>query len=328
MLINYLFIAVSAFLFNLFFISVLKKFAFKYNILITKNVPHIGGIAVGISFILISLSAFFIAGIFPKEAIGIIAAAAIMLVFGIIDDIWELSIMAKFLVQVIAVFLLIFFGVRTQIIYIGDIPNIIITLLWVLGITNAFNHLDVMDGLAGGAAMIISLTFVFISILSGDIKTIILALSLAGAICSFLIFNLPPAKIYMGNSGSHLLGFVLASIALIISYATMERKIALLSPILILGLPIFDTAFLILMRIAKEKSIFKKSNDHLALRFLKKGYSKYKTLLVMLSFGLLCSMSGILLMQVSFIPASIIIISVVLVGLVIAMDMGKVVING
>jgi UDP-GlcNAc:undecaprenyl-phosphate GlcNAc-1-phosphate transferase len=327
MLISYLLIVTSAFLLNLFFLFMLKKMAFKYNILISQGVPHIGGIAVGISFILVSLFIFFIKGILPREALGIIMAAAIMLIFGVIDDVRELSIIAKFLIQIIAVFLLIFFGVRTQIIYIGNTPNILITLLWVLGITNAFNHLDVMDGLAGGAATIISLAFVFLAILSQDIKIIILSLSLMGAILSFLIYNLPPAKIYMGNSGSHLLGFVLASVALIISYAPMERKIALLSPILILGLPIFDTAFLILMRIRKEKSIFKKSNDHLALRFLNKGYSKYQTLFIMQGYGLLCSLSGIMLTLVSFPSGLIIIASVAAVGLVIAKNMSKVVVH-
>lgn len=107
----------------------------------------------------------------------------------------------------------------------------------------------------------------------------------------------------------------------------MERKIALVSPILILGLPIFDTAFLILMRIGKEKSIFKKSNDHLALRFLKKGYSKHKILSVMLGFGLLCSLSGIALTLVSSPSGLIIIASVVIVGLVIAKNMSKVAVH-
>ncbi|MDD5154966.1 MAG: MraY family glycosyltransferase [Candidatus Omnitrophica bacterium] len=328
MLINYLLIAVSAFLFNLLCLSIIKKSAFKYNMLVFHGVPHIGGIAIGISFILVSLTAFFIKGIFPKEALGIIVAASAMLISGIIDDIWELSVAAKFAFQIIAVFLLIFCGVKTQIVYIGDIPNILITLFWVLGITNAFNHLDVMDGLAGGTAAIISLAFVFLSILSQDIKIIILALSLVGAILSFLIYNLPPAKIYMGNSGSHLLGFVLASVALIISYAPMEKKIALLSPILILGLPIFDTAFLILMRIKKDKSIFKKSNDHMALRFLKKGYSKYRTLSVMLGYGLLCSISGVALTQVTFFLSLVIIGLIILIGLIITRNMSRVAING
>ena len=102
----------------------------------------------------------------------------------------------------------------------------------------------------------------------------------------------------MGNSGSHFLGFALAAIALIISYAPLERKIALLSPVLILGLPIFDTAFLILARIIKKSLPFKKSNDHLALRFLALGYSKKKALLTMLALCLFFSISGVWLSQV------------------------------
>lgn len=278
----------------------------------------------GLSFLLASLLVFFVYRSLPQEVVGIIITSLIMLIFGVIDDLRELSIPAKFLVQIIAISLLIFFGIRTQIVYIGNIANIIITFIWVLGITNAFNHLDVIDGLASGTALIVSLAFFVISFLNGDIKTVILSLALAAAAFSFLIRNLPPARIYMGNSGSHFLGFVLAAIALVISYAPLERKIALLSPLLILGLPIFDTAFLILMRIAKKSLPFKKSNDHLALRLLAIGYSKKKTLLTMLSLCLFFSLCGILLSKVSNLFGITIIGFVVLVSLVLTIKMSKI----
>lgn len=103
----------------------------------------------------------------------------------------------------------------------------------------------------------------------------------------------------MGNSGSHFLGFLIAGIALAISYAPLHRKIALLSPVVILGLPIFDTAFLILARLLKRKMPFNKSDDHLALRFIAGGYSKKKTLLAMLVLCFLFCLFGVLLSQVS-----------------------------
>lgn len=118
----------------------------------------------------------------------------------------------------------------------------------------------------------------------------------------------------MGNAGSHFLGFALAAIALAISYAPLEKKTALLSPLLILGLPIFDTAFLILMRTRKGRSVFKKSNDHLSLRILSLGYSKRKSLLFMLIFGLFFTLSGVLLSQVSSNLGIIIIVLVVAVA--------------
>jgi len=128
----------------------------------------------------------------------------------------------------------------------------------------------------------------------------------------------------MGNSGSHFLGFVLAAIALVISYAPLERKIALFSPLLILGLPIFDTAFLISMRIIKKSLPFKKSNDHLALRFLALGYSRKKTLLIMLTLCLFFSLCGILVSLVSNLSGITIIVFVGLVSLALTKKMSRV----
>jgi len=260
--------------------------------------------------------------------LGIIIAALIMLIFGIIDDWRELSIKAKFSVQIIATILLVLFGIRTQIVYIGALPNMIITFFWVLGITNAFNHLDVMDGLAASTAVIISLAFFIISLLGSNINIAILSLVLLSASIGFLIFNLPPAKIYMGNAGSHFLGFVLAAIAISISYASLERKTALLSPILILGLPLFDTAFLILTRLKNNISPFRKSNDHLALKLLSIGYSKKKTLSALVILCLLFCFCGILVSQARNIFGLIIITLVILFSLTVLLRMHKVSING
>jgi len=250
-----------------------------------------------------------------------------MLAFGIIDDWRELSIWAKFLVQIIAVGLLAFFGVKTQIVGIGNILNIIVTFIWVLGITNAFNHLDVMDGLAGGAAIIVSAAFFAVSILNADIRSATLLLILTGAVLGFLLYNWPPAKIYMGNAGSHLLGFILAAIALIISYAPLERKIALLSPLLILGLPIFDTTFLILARLINKNLPFKKSNDHIALRLLSLGYTKKKTLCIMLSICLFFCLCGVTVSRAYNALGIVIVILAAVVSLAIGIRMGKIAVN-
>jgi len=328
MLINYLLIVLSGFSAGMIFVLLFRKLALRYRVLSPQGTPLIGGIAIGLSFVLTCLIGFSLLGSLLREVRGIIIASFIMLVFGIIDDWRELSILAKFLVQIIATSLLILFGIRTQIVQIGNLANIIITFIWVLGISNAFNHLDVIDGLAAGSAIIVSLALFTISILNSQLITAILSLSLAAAAFGFLIYNLPPAKIYMGNSGSHFLGFVLAGIALIISYAPLERKIALLSPLFVFGLPIFDTALLILTRIINKKLPFKKSEDHLALRFLALGYSKKKTLLTMLILCLFFSSCGILVSQASNKFGIIIVILVVLVSLVLAKRMTKIKING
>ena len=324
MLISHLFIILGGFFLGTFFISISKKLTLRHNVLISQGMPLGGGMGMGLSFVLVSLFGLFLYRVVSKEIIGIIVASSLMLVFGVIDDWRELSIGAKFFIQIIATSLLIVFGIRTKIVYIGDLLNLIITFIWVLAITNAFNHLDVIDGLAAGCAMITSTAFFVVALLNGDIKIAVLSLALTAATLSLFVYNFPPAKIYMGNSGSHFLGFTLAALALGISYAPMNRKIALLSPLLILGFPIFDTAFLILMRIRKAKSIFKKSNDHLALRFLRLGHSKNKALLSMLILSLFFSLSGILLSQVPN-PLGIVIIGLVgITGLVLTKKMGDV----
>jgi len=326
MLVNYLFLIFTGFIVGLVSIFLLRKLSLKYKFLIFQGTPLIGGISMGLSFICI-LGFFLYKGL-TQQVKGIIIGSLVMLIFGVIDDFRELSITAKFFVQIIATSLLILFGIRTQIVNIGNLANLIVTFIWVLAITNAFNHLDIIDGLASGAAIIVSSAFFVISLLNGDIITTILSLALATASFSFLIYNFPPAKVYMGNTGSHFLGFVLAGIALIISYAPLERKVALISPLLILGLPIFDTVFLIFVRIGKKKLPFKKSNDHLAWRFLALGYSKKKTLFAMFGLGLFFSLCGVIVSQASNSLGLIIITVVVLVSLFLGKKISSVVVNG
>jgi len=324
----YLFIALISFLSGISFIFLLNKLVLRYQILAPKGVPLIGGIAIGLSFFVASLLGLFLYNNLSSQALGIMMVSAITLVFGVIDDLRELSIRTKFLVQVVAIILLISFGIKTQIVYFGNLINLLITFIWVLAITNAFNHLDIMDGLAAGTAVIISFAFFATSLLNGDTRTAVLSLALSIATVSFLIYNLPPAKVYMGNSGSHFLGLILATIALAISYAPLERKIALFSPLLILGLPIFDTGFLILMRIKQRRSVFKKSNDHPALRLLKLGYHKNNVLLLMLLLCLYLSFSGVLLSQVSNSLGIAIIFLVIVSCLIITCRLSKVSIDG
>lgn len=327
MLINYIFIALSAFLLSSIIINILKRFSLSRKILMPQGVPLVGGTAIALSFIVIFLlSSFFYKG-FSKEITGIIIASIVMLIFGLIDDWHELSVAVKFLTQIIACSILILSGVKTQIIYIGNLPNIIITFIWVIGIVNAFNILDVLDGVTGVTGLIVSISFLTISILRSDINSIILLLPLIGAILGFLIYNLPPARVYMGNSGSHFLGFILAATAILLSYASLKREIALLTPLLILGLPIFDTLFIILIRIRKKKFPFEKSNDHLPLRFLALGYSKKKALLNMLYLCLFFSVSGLLVSRSSNSIGLIIVIFVILVSLLLTKRMSEIAIN-
>lgn len=328
MLADYLLAILISFLLSVLSISLLRKIVAKYNILKLKEIPLVGGIGIGASFITISLAIFFLHQAISIEIIGIIIGSMVMLVFGIIDDWRELSILAKFLIQIIATTILIIFGIHTKIIYFTNPLNIVITYIWILAITNAFNHLDVLDGSASGIAILVGLSFFMISYLNHQWAIAIISLVLTTATLGFFIFNFPPARVYMGNCGSHFLGFTLAAIALGISYAPLERKVALFSPLLILGFPLLDTGFLILMRLIKRKLPFKKSNDHLALRFLSSGYSKKKTLLIMLALALFFCFCGVLISQLSNSYGILIIVIALGVSLVITKRMSRISVNG
>jgi len=286
-------------LLSAFFVLFLKEASSRWKFLTAKGVPSIGGISMGLAFLIsLLLTGTFLDG-FPREIKGIVIASAFILVTGILDDHQELSVAQKFGVQLIAAMILAGFGVRTDFAYAGNLLNTAISLLWIIGITNAMNLLDVMDGLAGGAALVILSGFCVISVMNGDNLTLIVSAVLGGAVLGFWIFNVPPAKVYMGNNGSHFLGLALAAIAITARYATLERNLALLTPLLLLGFPILDTLFLIWMRVRRGTSAFDKSEDHIALRFLKKGYSKRKALVAMMAWALFFVAGGVALSRAS-----------------------------
>ncbi|MFA5004894.1 MAG: MraY family glycosyltransferase [Candidatus Omnitrophota bacterium] len=293
MLIKLILLFMAGFLANKSIIGLLKKISLKHNWNTSGGISLAGGPGIWLAFIITVIPAFFYTGIFQEEIAGVILASGLMFIFGYIDDRKELSVGIKFLVQIIATGLLVASGIKTRIAFIPEMANIIITFIWVVGITNAFNHLDVLDGVGGMIALVVSSAFCIIVSLQQNTGLLIIFFSLSAVICGFLTENLPPAKVYLGNSGSHFLGFILAALALVISYATLETKTALFTPLLIMGFPVFDTAFLILIRLKQKRSVFKKSNDHLALRFLKIGHSKSKTLITMTLLAIFFAICGI-----------------------------------
>lgn len=222
-----------------------------------------------------------------------------MIIVGFIDDKKELSVSAQFLAQTAIAASVIFLGVRTEIAGIGFWGNSVLTFLWIVGITNAFNHLDILDGLAGAIALICSLAFSFVAWVTGNGFLSIIFLVLAGSLLGFLRHNFPAAKIYMGNTGSHFIGFALSVFSILISYATLKNRMALLVPIVILGVPIFDTLFVMWMRTLKRKYFWEKSDDHIAFRLMASGFSKKKTVAFMVLFTVIFCACGVVLLAVS-----------------------------
>ena len=272
------------------------------------------GIAVSLWFSLFLGRIFFGAGL--DQGTAVVLASSVMLIFGILDDLREHSVAQKFILQLLCATLLVVGNVRTHIIYFGEWENIVITLVWILGITNAYNLLDIMDGLSAGAGLAAASGFLVISFIHPDLNVQMLSLGLCAAVSGFLVFNMPPARIYLGNAGSHFLGFIIAALALLVSYATPQRPLSLISPIIILWLPLLEVAVLIYFRLKKGVIPFYKSNDHMALKLSALGLSRTGSLGLMLGLALFFSLCGVMIVKVSTPIAWVVIGVVVMVSLI------------
>jgi UDP-GlcNAc:undecaprenyl-phosphate GlcNAc-1-phosphate transferase len=244
-----------------------------------KEMPYLGGMSILLSILLPVLLITLFRDQLDRRLLGILIGGSLISLLGLLDDMRNLSPYTKFFGEGVVAFILILSGVHLEIIYFPVWLNYTLTILWVLGITNAFNIIDVMDGLSGGVACIASATFLFIAIPTGNILVSILASAVAGGTLGFLRYNFFPSRIFMGDSGSLFLGFILASLSIAGSY-TPVNNVALLSPILILAVPIYDTFYVSLLRILKGKNPFRGTPDHLALRLRAAGLKDSHVVLV------------------------------------------------
>ncbi len=315
-MLKYLIIFSAALISSVLCIFLLARFSLKFKILYARGIPLVGGLGIGLAFIISSCLGVYVFGIVGTKIFVILGVSLMMLFFGIVDDLKELSIMQKFLAQSLCAATLISLGIMTDIMYLGFWGNATVTFFWILGITNAFNLLDIMDGLAAGAALIVSSALLAIAFLNPDLDMQLLSLILSAVTLGFLIFNFPPAGTYLGNSGSHFLGFMISTIALVLRYASKDNALALLSPIVILWLPITDTILLIIFRVIKKKIPFKKSNDHIAFRIRLTATSPTKTILVMFLLCFVFSLGGVILTKVNNFWATCIIIAVFLFSII------------
>lgn len=318
------FVFVVAFLVSLLLVPATVKISkifkiFKPSKDALNGKPCIGGIGIFIAFLVAVLLGLCFTASLNGKAITLLSSSFIILITGFIDDIKELRPYVKIIGEMLGIGILLYFGFSTKIVFLPAWINILVTLLWILFITNAFNLLDIMDGLTAGLVIIISSALLAISFINKDIFSSIVLAGLIGAHLGFLHYNYPPARVYMGDTGSLFSGFILAAIAINISYAPMERKLALITPILAMSLPIYDTMFLIIMRLKKKKPIFIKTKDHFALRLVTMGWSIKKSIWAMYLFSIFLGLTAILLAFSSNIIASLILLMVVLIFII----MGK-----
>ncbi len=223
----------------------------------------------------------------------ILIGMAIMFVIGVYDDFKHTSPPVKLVFQILAATIVIFYGHNTIDFFRWPIANILLTFFWLVGITNAINLLDNMDGLAGGVALI---TAGFLSIFfwrAGNTELLILSLALAGSVLGFLIFNFPPAKIFMGDSGSMFLGFSLAVLA--IARRTQASNIFAIVgvPTLIFLLPILDTGLVSITRILRGQSPTVGGTDHTSHRLVAFGLSERQAVLVLYGIAIISGIASI-----------------------------------
>ena len=255
------------------------------------NIPRLGGVGIFLAFIISS----FVYIIITKEEnlskmLPIIIAGAIVFTFALLDDLLTLPALAKLIVQLIAVSVVVFNGFRFKQIFSWVLPtpiSLILTFGWILGVINAYNLIDGLDGLCGSFSISTIITLGILYTLTGNPEAIFCFI-LAASVFGFLCFNWPPAKLFMGDAGSQFLGFMISVFPLFDSSNIFEHN-KLLIMIVITAFPVFDTIAAIWRRLRDKKPIMSPDRSHLHHKLLNMGYSK-KSALYLLCFlqTLLC----------------------------------------
>jgi UDP-GlcNAc:undecaprenyl-phosphate GlcNAc-1-phosphate transferase len=227
-----------------------------------EPVPYLGGIAIYIAFLL-ALTATL--RFDSTEVLGLLLAGSIVLILGLIDDFGVLTPRVKLAGQVVAVLTLMNSAIYIKLQFLPAWLALALSFLWLLAITNAFNIIDVMDGLAAGVAAAAAAVLFLVAAVNGRQTYAILLAALCGALLGFLRYNAPPAKIYMGDAGSMFTGLLLGALAMNNSY-TRENLVAAVAPVVILGVPVFDMLFVMWIRRRRGLPVMRGSPDHFALR--------------------------------------------------------------
>ena len=284
-------------------------------------IPRLGGIAVIVGFLVSSIYLIIVMNLektfdlfgpeqYFHKLLGLLLGIIVLAIFCFIDDLKGLPAVVKLIGQTIAAIIVVSFGIRIDNInipFLEQTLNIdnhiyvyILSVGWIVGITNAINLIDGLDGLSSGITLIscVSLIIVF-AMNQSPIIAIILITALAGAIVGFLPYNFNPAKTFIGDTGAQFLGFALAVIS-ILGTAKTYTLLVLISPLIILALPIADTIFAIVRRVIKGKSIkaiFSPDTGHLHHKLMKKGYTQKQAVLILYGISACLGMFAIILLE-------------------------------
>lgn len=237
-----------------------------------------GGLAMGLGIVSLNL----LSGNRESEIIrAILLASLIIFLFGLWDDTHRLSPLWKLLGQIVGTIILISQGVYIHMLGNMLILNLALTLIWVIGITNAFNFVDSMDGLAVGLAAIASAFFMLVTIDAGQPSLSLLSAIILGSSIGMLYFNALPARTFLGDSGAQFLGFILAALGIAYTPPGLPQPSSWFVPILLLGIPIFDTSLVVISRLSQKRPVYQAGLDHTYHRLINLGLPPSRAVLTM-----------------------------------------------
>lgn len=288
---------------SLIFTPPAKKIAIKFNIIDVpdtavkthkKSIPYLGGGAIALSLLITLLIMSLLFNLeFVRELSGILVGSFIILLLGFIDDIKNINPYIKLGFQALASMIVLLFGLEISFTGINVIDHLL-ALIWMITITNAFNLIDIMDGLSAGVAIFTALTLFTLFIQINEVMTSLLLITLAGACLGFVKYNFNPAQIFMGDTGSLFLGFFLSCTSL--QFLAMNSKShSFIMIIVVFTIPLFETIFISLLRIKRGQSPLKGSKDHFALRMIKYGFTVRRTVLITYIFAFSLGLISIIL---------------------------------
>ena len=285
-----------ALVFSLGLMPLVKKFCFRVGCIAQPRqdrwhrlpTPTLGGIGIFLAFLFGLFLSLLVTGQWGRIQWAVLSGSGIVFLIGLYDDFKPMTPVAKLVGQILAAALVIglgytstFFNPRIDNEILAQLPNILLTFIWLVGITNAINLLDNMDGLAGGISLITAAILGYFFWRAGNANYLWIALALAGSIVGFLVFNFPPASIFMGDSGSLFLGFTLAVLA-IANQQQASNVFAVLSvPTLLFLLPILDTLLVTFTRLLRGQSPAQGGRDHTSHRLIAFGLNERQTLFVL-----------------------------------------------
>jgi len=299
---QYLLILVSAFALAVGATPLARRLAFRLGILDqpsarkvhVRPMPLLGGVAIYVAAIV--ALALFGDRFYVRQVAGILVGATFCSFMGLWDDRLGLTAWAKLGGQLAAALVLVVSGVQVRV-FANAAADIALTVFWTVGITNAMNLLDNMDGLSGGISAIAAAFFLLLAASSGQYLVGILAAALLGACIGFLVYNVNPASIFMGDAGSLFLGFMMASVGIKLRFPDNVHFVTWMVPVLVLGLPIFDTTLVFISRLRRGANpLTAAGKDHVSHRLVKLGFSQREAVLILY---LICGALGVLAMYLT-----------------------------